>query len=180
MMCLRYKALVMAVLCAGLSWIHGCAYKSASVYKPTPKAPPIVEPSPAPIAQQAPLPDPEPPMSKRSNAPPFSDQTRISQPVATLMAKADSELSAGHLDRSAASLERAIRIEPRNPVLWHRLAAIRLRQGHYAQAESMASKSNSLIDANTPLARKNWQLIAEARRLVGDAQGAQRAMSRAH
>lgn len=178
---LRSKVLITIALLAGLSWVHGCAYKSTPITKPSPKVSPSIEPSPAPATtdQQAPLPAPEPPMSKRPDATPSGVQTQLSQPVATLMAKAESELGAGHLDRSAASLERAIRIEPRNPLLWHRLAAIRLRQGHYVQAESMASKSNSLIDSDVPLARKNWQIIAEVRRLMGDAQGEQKALNHA-
>jgi predicted Zn-dependent protease len=99
--------------------------------------------------------------------------------VATLIAKAESEFNAGRLDRSAANLERAIRIEPRNPVLWHNLATIRLQQGRYAQAESMAGKSNSLIAPGAALVRKNWKIIAEARRLMGDTEGAHKAQTHA-
>ena len=41
------------------------------------------------------------------------------------------------------ALERALRIEPRNPSLWHELAGVRLLEGHYEQADSLAQRSNS-------------------------------------
>ena len=44
---------------------------------------------------------------------------------------------------AAASIERALRIEPRNPRLWQELARVRLKQGQYAQAENVAARSNS-------------------------------------
>jgi predicted Zn-dependent protease len=106
-------------------------------------------------------------------------QVQTSKPVATLLAKAESDLQAGHLERSAASLERAIRISPKNPMVWHRLAEVHLKQSNLRQAEAMAFKSNSLIDRETPLARDNWQIIAEARRLLGDKEGSEEAKQRA-
>ena len=177
MMSSRRNILILIALLTGFVLVHGCAYRSVPAAKPSPKPPPVTRPNPAPDTVQSPLPPPEPAITHRSPAEPSRTQTAPSKPVATLMAKAESELNAGHLDRSAANLERAIRIEPRNPVLWHRLATIRLQQGHYAQAESMASKSNSLMAPNAALTRKNWQIIAESRRLMGDTKGAQKALS---
>jgi predicted Zn-dependent protease len=81
-------------------------------------------------------------------------------------------MNAGQLDHSAANLERALRISPRNPVLWQRLAEVHLRQGDPYQAEAMAIKSNSLTGSDPQLARNNWRIIAHARRLQGNAQGA--------
>ena len=179
MMSSRRKILLLIVLLIGFTFINGCASRSVPVTKPSAQAPPVAKPSPAPAREQAPLPAPQPAISNRSTTVLPKVQTTPSKPVATLIAKAESEFSAGHFDRSAANIERAIRIEPRNPMLWHRLAAIHLQQGNYAQAESMASKSNSLIVPGAALARKNWQIIAEARRLMGDIKGAQKALNHA-
>jgi tetratricopeptide (TPR) repeat protein len=99
--------------------------------------------------------------------------------VIALLDRADQQYRARDLDAAAASLERALRIEPRNPRLWHRLAAVRLEQGQYGQAVQMAGKSNSLAGGDTRLQARNWRLIAAARRAQGDAQGARAAEDRA-
>ena len=118
--------------------------------QPAPEAPPPVVPAPPP--------------HKESVA------------VAGLMDTARSEAAAGNLANAAASLERAIRIEPRNPRLWHELARVRLKQGQYAQAESVAARSNSWAGDDRALRAENWRLIAESRRARGDEDGAKAAL----
>jgi Tfp pilus assembly protein PilF len=115
-------------------------------------------------------PAPEPP------APPPPLQHKESIAVAGLMESARSEAAAGNLASAAASLERAIRIEPRNPRLWHELARVRLKQGQYAQAESVAARSNSWAGDDRALRAENWRLIAESRRARGDEDGAKAAL----
>ena len=122
--------------------------------------------------------------SKKQPPTPFatpSEQTRsvTPKPVTVLLARADSELDAGHLEQSAATLERAIRIAPQDAVLWHKLAKVYLRQGEPEQAEAMANKSNSLATTHTSLRAENWRIIAAARRLRGDQDAAKQAESRA-
>lgn len=80
-----------------------------------------------------------------------------------LLARADTHAQAGEWERAAAFLERALRIEPRNAWLWHHLATVRLRQGRYAQAVSLANKSSSLAPADAALQAKNRRLIEQAR-----------------
>ncbi len=87
--------------------------------------------------------------------------------VSTLLAKVELQESQAHWERAAALLERALRIEPRNAQLWHRLAKVRLQQGRYAMAESLAQKSNTLAKDNEALKRRNAELIEIARRAVG-------------
>jgi Tfp pilus assembly protein PilF len=101
------------------------------------------------------------------------------KPVADLLAKAETELQAGQLERSTASLERALRIAPKTAVLWQRLAQVHLRQGDARQAEAMAMKSNSLVSAGSLLLRKNWEIIAAARQRLGDSEGARYAAEQA-
>ncbi|MCF6256991.1 MAG: tetratricopeptide repeat protein [Gammaproteobacteria bacterium] len=87
--------------------------------------------------------------------------------VSTLLAKVDTQESQAQWERAAALLERALRIEPRNAELWHRLAKVRLQQGRYGMAESLAQKSNTLAKDNEALKRRNAELIEIARRAVG-------------
>lgn len=99
--------------------------------------------------------------------------------VVALLGQANSERQQGDLTHSDATLERALRIEPRNPRIWSRLASLRLAQGNPEQAEAFALKSNSLADANPALRADNWDIIAQARRMGGDSNGAQRALQQA-
>lgn len=107
--------------------------------------------------------------------------TGVTQPpaVLALLGQAEQQANAGELESAAASLERAIRIDPRNAVLWHHLATVRLSQGESAQAEQLAVKSNSLATGNTIQQARNWRLIAQARREQGNADGAVTAENRA-
>jgi Tfp pilus assembly protein PilF len=83
------------------------------------------------------------------------------------MQSARADTSAGRLSNAAASLERALRIEPRNPRLWHELARVRLKQGQYAQAESMAARSNAWAGSDSTLREENQRLIEQAREAAG-------------
>ena len=73
----------------------------------------------------------------------------------------------GRYVQAVAYLERALRIEPNNSGLWHRLASVRYAQGRYQQAVHMAAKSNSLAGTNHDLQRRNWLLMAEAWTALG-------------
>ncbi len=99
--------------------------------------------------------------------------------VIALVDSARSENTSGRLDMSAATLERALRMEPRNPGLWHELAKTRLQQGNATQAISLAAKSNAWSGDNKALRAANWRLIGEARTQLGDSSGAQTAFDNA-
>ena len=107
--------------------------------------------------------------------------TAATQPpaVVALLQQAEKQANAGDLESAAASLERAIRIDPRNAVLWHHLATVRLSQGEPLQAEQLANKSNSLAPGNYAQQSRNWLLIAQARRQLNNPSGAAAAERRA-
>lgn len=95
--------------------------------------------------------------------------------VIALLDRAQTDTGAGHHEAAGASLERALRIEPRNPWLWHQLAQLRLAQGQYAQAISVARKSISFAAQDRRLLSANWRVIGNARVAQGDAPGAEQA-----
>lgn len=102
------------------------------------------------------------------------------QPAVVAMVRAaEGERRAGRLEQAAALLERALRIEPRNALLWHRLARIRLAQGAPRQAAGLAAKSNALAGRDRRLKAANWRLIGRARTRLGDTAGAAAAFARA-
>ena len=80
---------------------------------------------------------------------------------------------------AAATLERALRIEPQEAYLWNRLARVRMEQGHYSQAGDLASRSNALARDQVQLKQDNWSVIATARRAAGDSAGAMEAERKA-
>jgi len=83
--------------------------------------------------------------------------------IAGLMESARSDAAAGRLVQAAASLERGLRIEPRNPRLWHELARVRLRQGDAAQAANLAARSNSFAGSDSALRAANQSIIEQSR-----------------
>ncbi|HEX7250141.1 MAG TPA: tetratricopeptide repeat protein [Burkholderiales bacterium] len=95
------------------------------------------------------------------------------------MQSARSDSEAGKLGSAAATLERALRIEPKNPRLWQELARVRLKQGEYTQAENVAARSNAWAGSDNSLRAENWRLIAQARDARGDSQGARAAQDAA-
>jgi predicted Zn-dependent protease len=95
--------------------------------------------------------------------------------VIALLDRAQLDTAAGQREAAGASLERGLRIEPRNAWLWHELAQLRLTQGQYAQAISLAQKSNSFAGRDRRLLALNWQVIGNARVAQGNPSGAEQA-----
>jgi Tfp pilus assembly protein PilF len=122
-------------------------------------------PAPGPGPEQVPAPEPA---ARTENL-----------AIAGLLEGARADAAGGRLANAAASLERALRIEPRNPRLWQELARVRLKQGDHAQAESTAARSNSFAGGDSVLRAENWRLIAQARDARGDAEGARAALEAA-
>ncbi|MGH8564620.1 MAG: tetratricopeptide repeat protein [Gammaproteobacteria bacterium] len=118
-------------------------------------------------------------------APPIpNNSSHVSEPAARpasrlLLTRAQALANAGKSEEAAAILERAIRIEPRNPWLWHRLAVLRLQEERHSLAIELAKKSNVLARGNRRLLAGNWLLVGNARAGLRDVGGAARARARA-
>jgi len=94
-------------------------------------------------------------------------QPQSSNVVVALLSEADISYKQGNLDESVNTIERALRIEPRNSLLLYKLAELRLQQGQPDLAENLAKKSELLAVGNAQLKKKNWLLIAKARDQMG-------------
>lgn len=129
-------------------------------------------PEPAPVSPERPPDQPRP-------APP-RPPARQRQPAAVALADEASRLRReGETGRAAAALERALRIAPEDPLLWHDLASARLQEKRPEQAEQTARKSNQLATGDRELQARNWDLIAAARRMAGNEKSAREAQDRA-
>lgn len=114
-----------------------------------------------------------------ADQPQIRPSPQTSKAALALLAKARDAANQGQLTVAEAQLERALRIEPQNAVLWHYMAKLRLHQGQLSQAAGLAAKSNSLDQGNLELQADNWRIIAHARYQKGDKPGAQAAQRRA-
>lgn len=101
------------------------------------------------------------------------------QAVIALLDRAQLDTATGHSEAAGASLERGLRIEPRNAWLWHELAQLRLNQGQYAQAISLAQKSISFAGRDRRLLALDWRVIGNARVAQGNSAEAEPAFKRA-
>ncbi|MGR8934448.1 MAG: tetratricopeptide repeat protein [Gammaproteobacteria bacterium] len=99
--------------------------------------------------------------------------------VLALLTDADRNSRSGDLDAAAATVERALRIDSRNPALLYKLAQLRLKQNQPRLAEDLAKKSELYAGNNRELKKDSWLLIARARYLQGDQQGANEARAKA-
>lgn len=99
--------------------------------------------------------------------------------VVALLDRAQLDTDAGRREAAGASLERGLRIEPRNAWLWQELAQLRLTQGQYAQAISLAQKSMSFAAREPRLLALDWRVIGNARVAQGNTTEAELAFQRA-
>ena len=136
---------------------------SCATVPPPATVPPSTAPSAPPLPQMPP-----------------SESGRMRTPaVVALLNSAQQQTRAGRLGNAALFLERALRIEPHNAVIWQQLAQVRLQQGELDQAVALAMKSNLLARDDAGLKAYNWRIIAQARRKQGDLRGARAAEARA-
>jgi tetratricopeptide (TPR) repeat protein len=84
----------------------------------------------------------------------------------------------GDLERAAMLLERALRIEPRDPELLQNMAEIKLGQSDWEQAESYASRSFDVGPRVGELCQRNWRTLALARERMGQHEIAHEARER--
>lgn len=72
----------------------------------------------------------------------------------TLLAGVDAAIAQGDLERAAALCERALRITPRDALLWYRLASVRAQQGRSSEAEGFAQRALSFSIGDAALTRQ--------------------------
>jgi len=157
------------------------ACQSAPLPRPLPPAP---EPVPAPIPPEEPgtaLPPPTPaPVPTPAKPKPRAARVNVLSPASrALVAQAQAQTAKGNFPVAAASIERALRIEPDNPLVWIELGKVRMAEGNAAQAESMARKALALASDDQAAQSAAWRLVAESLKARGRNQEARDAELRA-
>lgn len=124
----------------------------------SPERPPIEDSSQAPIEREQPVVD------TPTNTPPQTTAATTS-----LLAAAMSALAEDQPKTAVAYLERAIRINPRDPSLWTQLSAAHLADGKLTAANQHARKAIALAGRNPITEREAWLQMANIRDAEGNA-----------
>lgn len=103
----------------------------------------------------------------------------LSPAVAALVLEAEQSSKAGDFAAAVAILERALRIDARNPRLTYKLAKLHLQRSKPRLAEGLAKKAVLLAAHDKALKRQSWLLISEARKQQNDFYGAKQAKLKA-
>jgi tetratricopeptide (TPR) repeat protein len=141
----------------------GPVLSSPSVIAPSGEEPVIASPSPTPLPRE------------RAKVP----AATLSPASKALVAQAQSQRRKGDFPGATASLERALRIEPNNPLLWIEMGRLRMDQRNYAQADGMGRKALSMSVGDDRTQSQAWQLIADSYRARGQNVQAQEAQDKA-
>jgi hypothetical protein len=154
------------------------ATTTPSPAKPAPGQGPLVE-----SVQEPPAPGMEPVIE--TPPPPQLPRERPKVAPATLgpastalVAQAQTQRQRGDFPGATVSLERALRIEPNNPLLWIELGRLRMDQGNFPQAESMGRKALSMAVGDDRSQSLAWALISDSLRARGKNPQAQEASER--
>lgn len=127
-------------------------------------------PADAAAAANAPAP-PAPPAPTR--------QYRLGGAASALVTQGHARAAAGDYPAATATLERALRIEPENPLTWIELGRVQLAAGNAAQADNMGHKALALASGDPSAQAAAWRLISDALRVRGRNQEAATAGARA-
>ncbi|HTC54436.1 MAG TPA: tetratricopeptide repeat protein [Steroidobacteraceae bacterium] len=159
--------------------LSGCVMFREPITAPAPPAHPApgsvtpgpAIPTPAAPANAEPAPPPSPPVT----APPAAHQFHLGPAATALVAQAHRQAAADP-QLAISTLERALRIEPDNPLLWIELGEVHESAGHYEQAGGIGHKALQLATGDPHAQSASWHLIAEslkARNRNGEAAEAQ-------
>ncbi|MFI4889142.1 MAG: tetratricopeptide repeat protein [Steroidobacterales bacterium] len=155
--------ITLALLIGAAALLGACSLLSPRHAPPSPapsqsSMPPAQPPSPVP-----PAPIPPPPLSApRPPQPEF--HADLSPATRSLVTQAHTQAARGDLPAASSTLDRALRIEPNNPLLWIELGRLRLAEGDAHQAESCGRKALALASGDHGTQEQAGRLLSDAMR----------------
>ena len=93
---------------------------------------------------------------------PRTPAATLSPASRALVSQAQAQRKKGDLPGATVSLERALRIEPNNPLLWIEMGRLRMDQRNYPQAENMGRKALAMAVGDDVTQSSAWQLIGDS------------------
>lgn len=95
---------------------------------------------------------------------PSARQFHLGTAASALVAQAHTQAGSGEFAAAGATLERALRIEPDNPLLWVELGRVQMQEGNAPQADAMGRKALALATGDPAAQAAAWRLIADSLR----------------
>src|SRR6185437_5081570 len=126
----------------------------ASASPPLPP-PPAAAASPAMGVPEYPAPLDQPGQASRFH---------VGTAAGSLVTQAHTQVQAGNYELAEQTIERALRIEPDNPLLWFELARVWMGEGDAIQADSTSRRALALAQGDRQVQASAWRLIAESLR----------------
>jgi tetratricopeptide (TPR) repeat protein len=120
--------------------------------------------SSAPPAASSPLPTPPASTPPSQHAPSPPRENSLSPATRSLVTQAKTLMSHGDFDGASSTLDRALRIEPNNPLLWIERGRLRLAESDAHQAEGCGRKALALASGDPNAQRQAGRLLADALR----------------
>lgn len=99
--------------------------------------------------------------------------------VKELLADAGGAEQTGDYGQAATYLERALRIQPRDPEILQSMAEVQLQMQDYEQALNFASRSYDIGPRVGEICSRNWRTISVSREHLGDHPGSLEAEKKA-
>lgn len=149
----------------------GSAALLSGCFAPLPRPEPPRAPPPQPqgsgsAGSNSPNPLPPPPAPPSRPAPP-PRENHLSPATRSLVTQARALISHGDLDGASSTLDRALRIEPNNPLLWIERGRLRLAENDAHQAEGCGRKALALASGDRGTQAQAGRLLADALRAQG-------------
>jgi tetratricopeptide (TPR) repeat protein len=107
-----------------------------------------------------------PPSPPTPPAPP-PRENHLSAATRSLVTQARTLISNGDLDAASSTLDRALRIEPNNPLLWIERGRLRLAENDAHQAEGCGRKALALASGDRAAQAQAGRLLSDALRAQG-------------
>jgi uncharacterized protein HemY len=104
------------------------------------------------------------PSAPAPRPPPPARENRLSPATQSLVTQARTLIAHGDLDGASSTLDRALRIEPNNPLLWIELGRLRLAENDAHQAEGCARKALAFASGDRGTQKQAGRLLADALR----------------
>ncbi|MGH8218923.1 MAG: tetratricopeptide repeat protein [Steroidobacteraceae bacterium] len=179
------RALRRALVAAAMLLAASCQSLVGPPYQ-TPQQPPAGQPNRPPAAPgratATPPVAPQPSTPPQPVPPPPQPSTRqfhLGAAANALVQQASREAGSGNPQLAQSTLERALRIEPANPLLWIMLGEAHESEGQYELAGSMGRKAVQLASGDPHAQASAWRLIGDSLRARGRNEDANDAYSRA-
>ena len=154
-----HHSLKFGIIVLATALLAGCP---APATRPLPSG--MTEPDTAPVGAAPSIPSTTVPGAPAPRPPPPTRENHLSPATQSLVTQSRNLIAHGDLDAASATLDRALRIDPNNPLLWIERGRLRLTENDAHQAEGCGRKALALASGDHSAQRQAGRLLADALR----------------